>query len=554
MLDAAGTGRAVNEGTPHAITAANFNVSNRAGAAVIDTFGKAIRMPTRLMMGADEIVRGLAYRMELRRMATEEGLEALRNGTLKSDRDFAEFIERSVTSPGEDAHKLALQVARESTFSQKLDRNGRVLDRLGSRVGDMVTAYPPLRAFLPFITTPTNIIKWFADHSIAAPLASGSFYRDVRGLNGEMAQRMAAGRMSLGAVLWGAAYYLTSTGSVTGNIPGGQQGTAERATGAMPYSVRVVDAQGRASFVPFSRFDPIAMHLGVAADIAQLWDHRDARTVEGLTMGYVVAVAQNLFNKTYLKGISDLFSLVSDPLSSSTNPGERIGRQFANTAASLVPFSGLQRGIARAVDPVQRETRPEGDSEWSMLQRAVNQVKAQTPGMSATLPPVRDLMGNPVQVPVGWGHELMGGLLGSISPLQYRNESQEPFLKELRRLGYDMAQLVPWRNSDGLPMPAQMRDRLILLTTQGAEFNGKTMQEMLNELVQSQPYREQGTDDGRDGAPGSRRNMLRAVVRAYRAMGEELLRQENPEWGDLVQRTRIQRRQQLIPGIIAGRD
>ncbi|MCK8787758.1 hypothetical protein M0638_25710 [Roseomonas sp. NAR14] len=553
VLDSAGVG-ATTDGVlgRHAIASYNFGVTNPLAAAAIDTFGKAIRLPTRLMMSTDEIVKGMAYRMDLRRQATELALEGRRTGSIVDDKAMAEFITRTMNDPPKELHDLAIQASREATFSQKLDRNGGALDRIGARFADMTTAYPPLKFFLPFVTTPTNLLKWFADHSVVSPMLTGNFYRDIRGVNGPMAQRMAMGKMGLGATMWGAAYYLTSTGAVTGAIPNGNAGQSERASGALPYSIRVTNADGSHSFVPFSRFDPIAMHLGIAADMAQLWGRTDARTQEGFFTSYVIAAAQNLFNKSYLKGVSDMFSLVNDPFASDTNPGERLTRFLANTAASLVPFSGLQRGIARTFDPTQREVRVSGgDDDWPTVRRLLNQVMANTPGFSSSLPPVRDLLGEPVQVPVGYGSNLTGGLLGAISPLQYRDESSHPFLQELRRLGYDMAPLVPWRNSDGLPMTPQQRDRLITLTTQDVTIQGKTMQEYLDDFVQSEAYARL-TDDGRDGSPGSRRQVLGNIVRGFKQLGEAALMEDDPAWREQVRAARIQRRSQLIPAILSG--
>ncbi|MCQ4158756.1 hypothetical protein NON00_02290 [Roseomonas sp. GC11] len=537
---------------PQAISASTFNVTNPVGAWMLDWGGKAVRLPTRLLMSSDEIMKGLNYRMDLRRQATEEGLDMLRRGELADDKALGEFIIRAMNGPSQEMDALARKYAEEATFTQKLDYNGRILDRIGSRLQGITQSVPLLRLVMPFVTTPTNILKWFVDHSIAGNALSGQFWRDAMGRNGELAQRTALGRISVGASLWGAGVYMVSTGQITGAIPQGNQGAAERATGAMPYSIRVTDKDGNSSYVPFGRFDPVSMHLGILADIAQLWTYKDAPTMQNLTTSYIMAMVDFLANKTAFKGVMDLFGTINNPLEGDTNAGEAMTRFLSNTAASMVPYSAALRQAARVVDPTSREVRVNGtDEQFPVLRQTLNRIMASTPGFSSTLPPIRDLMGNPVTVPVGWGSETTGGLLGAISPLQYRNEARSPFLQELRRLGYDMQPLVPWRTSDGVKLTPELRDRLIVLTSQDATLGGRTMQEALDALVQSSEY-QRLTDDARDGTTGSKRMMLQRVVRQYKMAGEALMMQEQPEFAAMVRDARIKKRQQLIPAILGG--
>jgi len=102
---------------------------------------------------------------------------------------------------------------------------------------------------------------------------------------------------------------------------------------------------------------------------------------------------------------------VSDP--------DRYGESwFQKLAGSLVP-SGVA-AVARIEDPYLRAADDMADA-----------LRRRTPGLSADLPPVRDLWGRPVSLASGEGamHDLF-------SPVYVRRENAEPIDEELARLEY----------------------------------------------------------------------------------------------------------------------
>jgi hypothetical protein len=97
-------------------------------------------------------------------------------------------------------------------------------------------------------------------------------------------------------------------------------------------------------------------------------------------MSLVLALGNRIKDKTYLRSISDTIDALRDD--------NTLASWTRRTAPGFLPFSSLMPMVNP--DPHMREARTVADS-----------LIAKIPGWSATLPPARDIYGDPVLVPSG---------------------------------------------------------------------------------------------------------------------------------------------------------
>jgi hypothetical protein len=129
-----------------------------------------------------------------------------------------------------------------------------------------------------------------------------------------------------------------------------------------------------------------------------------------MAMG-ITAVSQVAINKTYLRGVSDVIEVMSDP--------ERYGEGYVNNlVASFVPYTSLSGAVERAVDPTVRQAH----SPWEAIQ-------AKVAGLSENLPPRRSLWGEEIRTESG-----LGKTYDFFSPVQSRGVKPEVIDTEIMRL------------------------------------------------------------------------------------------------------------------------
>ncbi|MCB1588489.1 MAG: hypothetical protein KDI56_06270, partial [Xanthomonadales bacterium] len=322
-----------------AISAERLGLSGPAGTAA-DVIGSAVRMPSRLLMAEDDFFKSVAYRGEVHaaayRQAVGEGLTGV---------DLAKRVADLVENPPESIRMIASEFADVQTFTNPLGPAGQSVMRMANTV-------PGMRYVLPFIRTPTNILKYAFARTPLAPLVGQTkqIMRAGSRPGATAAERAAAaqawGRVSVGTMTMLAMADLVREGSVTGAGPADPQLTqALRRQGIPAYGVRIGDR-----WYTYNRTDPLGLMLGVAADIAEISGQAGQEESEKLVTAGVFALANNLANKTYLRGLSDLMSAIKQP--------EYYGMSFvSNFAASFVPFSSLVRNTEGAIDTVRSETR-----------------------------------------------------------------------------------------------------------------------------------------------------------------------------------------------------
>jgi hypothetical protein len=342
---------------------------------------KAIGQPTRLLGTVDELVKQTVYRSKVQSVAHVEGIEQGLRG-----QDLTTYVQQRLLAAFDDEGRAldsrALQEAMVATFQQDL-----LPGTLGKSVQTFTTNQPWAKFILPFVRTPTNVLRQGVKMTPGLNLLQTEYRSMIRGEMGAEAQAQAVGQMSMGALFLGTAATLAYSGAITG---GGPSDRAERellvSTGWQPYSFVTTREDGGKTYTPFGRYDPIAMPFGIVADLVDAINAGDeddtvADRAGTVAMGLLIGVSKQLSNKTYLLSLNQAMDAVMDP-------DRSMGKTAGQMAANFIPFSAGLRSLN--TDPYLRDARDFTDK-----------FLATVPGLSDTVPAKHDVWGNPINVHKG---------------------------------------------------------------------------------------------------------------------------------------------------------
>ena len=401
----------VSEGALKDVDVSSIPEKNRIAAAL----GTVMRFPTRMLATTDEFFKQVNFRSslysELHLKASKEGVEdipsyiktnfdnyiengqaltlrdaygravrtAQDSGLQKGTPEYNSFVQKLVNEDYDNGvAQRAIESAREATFTGELKKG-----TLGRGVQNIINQHPYLRFAMPFVRTPLNILNFAGQRldapglaaalaaskspKISAALANSNRRIIQDALSSDPRRKFEAlGRLSLG---FGAATYFLSqatNGSITGRGPTDtQHRKLLESTGWKPYSVLVGD-----TYVSYQRIDPFATIMGLAADIATYGQYADTDgqgDAEVLMGSLVAAMANNVTQKSYLTGMSNLIGVLEDP----ERNGARYLQQFTS---SFIP--NVLNQAEDVSDPHLREVRGMLDA-----------ITARIPGLSDNLPP-----------------------------------------------------------------------------------------------------------------------------------------------------------------------
>lgn len=444
-----------------AIASQNFGIeSGSVAARAVDLLGEGIRIPTRFLGAEDAFFKSVGYRMELNarafRQATSEGLEG---------KALSKRINEIIADPPDDIKLASVDAANYQTFTRELGEGGRAGMKFLSK-------NPALRLIIPFVRTPANIVKFMGERTPLA-LASKNIRADIAA--GGATRDLALARISMGSMIMATVATMTSAGLITGGGPEDPTlKSIKRNTGWQPYSLKIND-----KYYSYNRLEPIGMLFGVAADTAEILGQVEEDDAKTLALAGVMAFAKNVTSKTWLRGMSEAISALADP--------ERYGEKFIqNYARSLVPTGVAQ--IARTQDPVARSIyHPDG-----FWYETYNSIKSRVPGWSKSLPPRRNLWGEPIVLEGGLGPDIM-------SPVYTSTERYSPIDNELVRLKYGARMPETTQKIVGvdIPMTAKEYDQYLqVMNNVTLPQTGMNLKKSLDNLVTKNPmYKMQKTDD-----------------------------------------------------------
>lgn len=361
----------------------------------LDVFGKGVRMSFRALGVEDALIRAPAEAGALYTLATRKAMMAgLKPGT----KAFNDDITETITNPSVDILEQMAKYGDEALFQEDITSEAlKTVDKL-RRVFIV-------RIVVPFYKTIVNLVRQGIEFSPLSPILPRT--REAFKTRGEASDAMA--KMAIGT----SALIPLTMHALEGNItlaaptnPG--QRDAFYAEGKQPYSIKVGD-----KWYPYSRTEPFASWLSNAAIIAKAINNEDEEEVATAMAKAVLEASKNVTDKTFMIGLSDALEAITDPASGKA-------RRFTQNLVVGATYPTIFGNIARARDPVIRETKTIGDL-----------FKARTPGMSEELPARMDVFGEEIERPGTFWQRL-------ISPIVPSEVREDPVRKELENIGYNM--------------------------------------------------------------------------------------------------------------------
>ena len=383
------------------------------GIDAIGSFMTLYRVPTRALQFEDTLFKVVAQRGKLWELAHREAREQ----GLKGDR-ASDFMGEFMHNPPAAAVKEADELARYISLQEEL---------IGTPAAHIkgLARWGAMRWLVPFIKTPYNAVKISFEHSPFAPMTKR--YKDAIESGDRVKIDTARARLALGTSAATAAATYCAAGKLTGGGPShaGQREALKR-QGWRPYSYRVgTAADGTMEYRSYAWAEPFSTIIGATCDAVEIaqagWAKQEA--LDELSTAIAFSFAKNLTSKTYMQGFSAFIAAMQDPDRYASGLADNFVRSVVpRVVAKVGQIADPQKRLTDWQQPMPKELRefleefpgkfPElearylapavvpgvgglPDTDVAHLLTMVNEIKAQVPGWSDSLPPRYDLWGKP---------------------------------------------------------------------------------------------------------------------------------------------------------------
>ena len=517
----------------------------------VNTVGKIVRMPSRLLTAEDEFFKQIQYRTHLEKYAFEEAVRTGKSHSkivafdIKTRKPITEFdqavvdnFEAGFDKFGRARNRHVLQMAEEGTYTNELTG-------IFKRIGDLSNEYPFIKQIIPFTRTPMNLMLNVVDRTPLGFIRK-QYRDDFFGRNGVERMAQARGQLATGFLMMTLANKLVAEGHITGSEGQirGEKITKNReikqlrkATGQIPYSFRYFDKETNSyQYREFGRFDPFGAFFGLVVDFHSLRDQLDEESAQragsnlmlliaqqggsardylsgGQALGNTLsamgsAVQRNLVSKTYLKGLADFMEAMADddPNKWSRYAKSKFGSFIPNIYTKFVN------------DPFYRDTKNIFDEFKKRSGTAEVEFKY-------------DFRGNALRIQGDEGTRLFNGVF---NPFGETTEKEDPVAKEIFRLGVNLpsmktklrgdVELTFFVNKKG--QTAYNRQQELL---RKVRIGGKSLDQALQIAITSSGYKKLSDPRGVDENVkdiGGKAKLLRRIVKDYHTAVEELLIKE----------------------------
>jgi hypothetical protein len=465
-------------------------------------------VPTRALGGMDELVKQIVYRSKLTARAytegTEKALEAGLDG--KAAKAFIKSymedrLDNAFDAAGRGLDHDALHEANIATFQQDLlpGTYGKLAQN--AIAGDKTQA---LRLILPFIKTPTNVIRYGWKMTPGLNLLQEEYRQMFSGAMGAEAKAQAIGQITMGSLFMGTAAFIGSQGMLTGGGPSDHYLKSQLlATGYQPYSIVFENEDGTKTYLPFNRYDPVALPFGIIADIQDALhivresgqDPDQHHEIQAAIGALTVGLAKQFTSRTYMLSLNQALEALQEP------DGQRATYFVGGIAQSFIPFSAASRQLS--TDPYLRDARTVADRMLQVI-----------PGFSKDLPPRYDWLGQPILNRQGLWSSDNGSLVD----------------RETQRLALEAGTLM------GPPSPSWNKVDLREITTAKGENaydlyqrlsgkpgpNVKPLRDAVADVMKSKAY--ERAPDGDIGTRGTKMWLIATRVSKYREIAARRLK------------------------------
>lgn len=351
-------------------------------------------LPTSWIGAADDFAKVVNYRAEARALAYRDGMIKKLSGA-----DLSNHVAQTMNNIPAHIHTQAITAALRNTFQEPLtgiaEKLQEIADQINIPVPKTGIDIPLGRIIMPFVKVPANIAKFAYRNSFMARLLPSAAVKAEMAAGGAT-RDLAIARMGLGTAVSAIVLPFMVGGKITGRGPIDPQiNRAWQAAGNKPYSI---NAGG--TWYGYNRVEPIGMHMAALADTVDTVRYAHDEDAEQLAWSMAFGIGDAMLSKTYMQGLSDFLNALHDPQGEGKYYGDKL------VASMALPQGGA--AIAAATDPWLRQ-------HYDLM----GAISARTPGRSTSMPPVRDIWGQPVPHDKGFfpfdsGHT-MADLLSPVS-------------------------------------------------------------------------------------------------------------------------------------------
>jgi hypothetical protein len=388
-------------------TRATPNIAYR-GVTVLPT-GDIATLPSRGVAVIHSFFRSLVFSMEKNaiayRQAANEGL------------DGAELHAR-VAQLRQDPSQQAMNeaAAHEATETALMGKGSELLQRLAALTNVPIGNVPLIKFIDPFVRVSGNIISQSLVKRTPFGLASllnenSELGRDLRGLNGNVSQDKAIGRMMMGTALAVTFGSLAAQRMLSGSGPKDpKEARVWMMAGNQPHSVRIGD-----TWYQVNKLGPMGMLASLSADLYDVAHEAAEGEFTKAGAHLLHAVTQNVLDESAMHGPAELLKAIETP--------DRYGESYVrNYLAAFVPFSVGLGQMARGADPYQRDTR-------TMIDTIRNKIPGHLDNyFDHELPVRRDIWGEPLP-----SREALGG--AGISAIYEQKINNDPVNHAMWKVG-----------------------------------------------------------------------------------------------------------------------
>jgi hypothetical protein len=494
------------------VLSTKFDMQTDIGKGAKGPAMKIISLPSRFLLTMDEFFKQSTYRG---RIMADAAMEADNLGLKGAKR--SEFINKYVAeSFGKEGNAIrpeALLQSQRASFTEALEAGsiGQKFQSLGRGEG---VGSAMFRFILPFVRTPINILSQSFQNMPVLQFASQRFRNDLFSGDPILAAQ-ARGKIMTGVALTSVGYFLAGRGDFTGSGPTDPRIRAEWLKNNQPYSIKINNEDGSFYWMSYQRLEPLANVLSIFADVNEIvrdpYNERETSKMH-ITAALTLAIAENTINKTFTKGLADLFGMMTgDPVKSE--------KAFYNMVGSFVPN-------------ILNQTN--GDEAFREVRSVTDTLLART-GLYEDVDPKRNVLGEIITRPTP-KYDPMG--LSNIG--NYREE--DAVIGELSRLsiadGTAFSQLnstmfINGKNENlkDIPYgdgPQSIYDK-VLEQTSTTLIDGLTMREQLAKVMASDGYRKAIDGTKGLGSKGTKGQIVSTIINAYRNKAKS----EIPEYMEL---------------------
>jgi hypothetical protein len=453
------------------------------------------------LLREDFFFKTMNYRMSARVQAAKRARQMVKDGL---EGDYKKAFVKALDDPTEAAISQGIDFAAVNTFQKQLGEKGGALR--------LALQGPGLRWFFPFFRTQVNLIKIGAEHS---PIGFYKSIRDAMRGNRTMSE-LAFTRASMGTGLALTVINAVDTENITGTWErGSAYDDLARSAGSPEYSLKIGD-----KWYDYSKIEPLRYILGLVASYKQALDNLDLTLEENLNtlnvMGSLIVepFAKVSLDNRFLVTISSVIQTLQDLRKGSV--AEAGAKNAKRLVASFVP-NALAQMNRYYVDPSFREAD-------DFITRSLSKI----PSLSKTLPPHRNLFGDPVVSPPGIGPDIL-------SPIAVHKRKDNKIAKEIRRVQLNIER--PSYEVQGQRLNEVEYSRLNEIAGKGSFQHGlPPIADTLREVIKADEYKN-ASDEGKQ-------KILRYYINKQRGYARRILMAETPA---LVER--IQQQQQIIQSL-----